>query len=302
MSLNALSKIVATCAISIITTYTYSAPSQALTEKMQTMGKVKEVKAFNGGLTSWILEAKNGKHAVFFTTQDESVILHGTVWEASTKKNISDPLKIEAKKLNKPLNTSITQTKANLADAYNHPVFRAIKTLRGFKEGKGSENDTVYIIYDPRCQYCHETFNQTRSYVQAGATIKWIPALVLNQSENGKQLAAGILRNPSEKNLNKMFNGSTDEINSVKVIPTVNEIAELEKHLGALQSIFYYHEDIVSMPKDERDQREASKKAGQSVTPLTAGVPVAIYVNKKTGEVEARRGTSETAALDYIFK
>ena len=302
MYLNTLKKIVATCAISIITTYSYSAPSQALTSKMQTMGKVKEVKAFKGGLTSWILEAPNGKNAVFFTTADESVILHGTAWDAANKKNISDPLKIAAKKLNTTNSRPQVQATNNLTNAYNHPVFKAIKTLSGFKEGKGSENDTVYIIYDPRCKYCHETFNLTRSYIKAGATIKWIPALVLNQSENGKQLAAGILRNPSVSTLNKAFNGSDAEINSVKVIPTPEELSELNKHLGALQSIFFYHEDIVAMPQDERELRDAAKKNGQSLPPLTAGVPVAIYVNKKTGTVEARRGTSESSVLDYIFK
>lgn len=301
MYLNTLSKIVATCAISIITTYSYAAPSHTLTSKMQTMGKVKEVKQFKGGLTSWILEAPNGKNAVFFTTADESVILHGTAWEAATKKNISDPLKIAAKKLN-TTNLQTAKKPINLADGYNHPVFKAIKTLSGIKEGKANENDTVYIIYDPRCKYCHETFNLTRNYVKAGATIKWIPALVLNQSENGKQLAAGILRNPTIKTLNKAFNGTDDEINSVKVIPTPKELAELDKHSGALNSIFYYHEDIVAMPQDERELREASKKNGQSLPPLTAGVPVAIYVNKKTGKVEARKGTSETSVLDYIFK
>ena len=54
--------------------------------------------------------------------------------------------------------------------------------------------------------------------------------------------------------------------------------------------------------KEDREQREAIRSAGQKPQPLTAGVPVAIFVNKKTGKVEARRGTSETATLDYIFK
>nr|WP_317187909.1 hypothetical protein [Acinetobacter gerneri]WNL65481.1 hypothetical protein GPGIFMOB_00432 [Acinetobacter gerneri] len=65
MLLNNFTKIVASCAISIITISTYVAPSQDLTSKMQKMGKVKEVKPFSGGLTSWILEAPNGKNAVF---------------------------------------------------------------------------------------------------------------------------------------------------------------------------------------------------------------------------------------------
>ena len=98
MLLNNFTKIVASCAISIITISTYAAPAQDLTSKMQKMGKVKEVKPFSGGLTSWILEAPNGKNAVFFTTSDEKVILHGTAWDSATKKNISEPLKLTAKK------------------------------------------------------------------------------------------------------------------------------------------------------------------------------------------------------------
>lgn len=49
MLLNNFTKIVASCAISIITISTYAAPSQDLTSKMQKMGKVKEVKPFSGG-------------------------------------------------------------------------------------------------------------------------------------------------------------------------------------------------------------------------------------------------------------
>lgn len=65
------------------------------------------------------------------------------------------------------------------------------------------------------------------------------------------------------------------------MIPTPQELAELDKHLGALQSIFFYHEDIVAMPKEDREQREAIRSAGQKPQPLTAGVPVAIFVNKR---------------------
>lgn len=43
MLLNNFTKIVASCAISIITISTYAAPSQDLTSKMQKMGKVKKL-------------------------------------------------------------------------------------------------------------------------------------------------------------------------------------------------------------------------------------------------------------------
>lgn len=306
MQLKSLTKVALVCAIGVFSPWTMAAPSESLKSQMQTMGKIKEVKPFQGGLTSWILEAPNGKNAVFYTTADEQVILHGTAWNAKNKANISNPLKAAAKELNKPkLNASSSSnvsSSANIKDAYNHPVFRAIKTLSGIKEGKGGENETVYIIYDPRCTYCHQTFDHTRSYVSSGATIKWIPALVLNQSENGKQLAAGILRNPNVNTLNKAFNGSDAEINSLKVIPTAAELQTLEKHLGALQSIFYYHEDIVAMPQEEKEQRAAMRQKGLTPEPINPGVPVAIFVNKRTGKVEARRGTSDLATLDYIFK
>ncbi len=51
------------------------------------------------------------------------------------KKNISEPLKLTAKKMNTPARQP-TASVGNLASAYNHPVFKAVKTLSGFKRGE----------------------------------------------------------------------------------------------------------------------------------------------------------------------
>lgn len=279
-------------------------PSDNLTKRMQALGTIVETKPFSGGLNSWILKAPNGKHSVFYTTADEKVLINGTAWDSVSKKNISDPLKNKAKALNATANTqaSTTAKNQNVSNGYSHPVFTAVKHLKGIKEGRGNDNDTVYIIFDPRCTYCHQAFNNSRSYVAKGATIKWIPALALGESASALQISAGLLRSNSIKSLEKSFNGTDSEINSVKAIPTSSESASINQSLEYLKSAFFFHEDVIAMPADERAQRDAIRKNNpDALTPLNPGVPAAIFVNKRTGKVEVRKGVSETETLNYIF-
>lgn len=46
-------------------------------------------------------------------------------------------------------------------------------------EGNPNAKNILYIFLDPNCGYCHLTWLATRPYVEAGATVKWIPVSFL---------------------------------------------------------------------------------------------------------------------------
>jgi thiol:disulfide interchange protein DsbG len=74
----------------------------------------------------------------------------------------------------------------------------ALDKLLAFTEGDsdGVPADTVYIMFDPRCPYCHEAFRNVRDYVKAGRRIKWIPVPILGNKEQGEKIIAAIQAKP----------------------------------------------------------------------------------------------------------
>lgn len=292
--MNILKKALIPLALIAISGASMAAPSASLKKQMAEMGSVQKVEPFVSGLTAWTIKAKNQKEAIFFTTADEKTIIHGTVYNAKDKKNLSNQLK--QNKIKPQGQKQILSS----AKGYDHEVFKAVKKLHGVVDGNKENPNTVYVLYDPRCLYCHQAFNKTREYVKNGASIKWIPLLAINQSENGKQMAAGLLRKNSIEAINSAFNGSDKEKNSIKVIPTSKELETINLHNEFLKAVFFHHEDIVIVPHDEKMERKNLREKGLTPPPLKPGVPLAIFVNKQ-GVLEARRGISEDIALQYIF-
>jgi protein-disulfide isomerase len=74
----------------------------------------------------------------------------------------------------------------------------ALDNLLAFTEGDsdGAVADTVYIMFDPRCPYCHEAFRNVRDYVKAGRRIKWIPVPILGNKDQGEAIIAAIQAKP----------------------------------------------------------------------------------------------------------
>jgi len=55
-------------------------------------------------------------------------------------------------------------------------------------EGKGPH--VVYIFFDPNCPYCHQLYDDTRSWVKAGKVqLRWIPVGTLTATSAGKAAA-----------------------------------------------------------------------------------------------------------------
>lgn len=250
-------------------------------------GKVVDSRAVGeGGLVAWTVQAPNGQRVELYTTPDASVIFTGIVWDAKTGKNISDAF------LPKQQSTSLAAAPAVAAPSNEHkasalegkytgPIPESIKTvasLDGVQEGKGSPANTVYIIFDPRCHYCHDAYALTRKYVQKGYSIKWIPTLALGQPESGAPVAAAILQSRSPVDELAKVMTSAYPFGGIRATPTKATLQELGMNLSFLFAAFQ-----------------------NSHTSGPAGVPVAFYIDHRTGKPTMMTGVSQQVVLDDIF-
>jgi thiol:disulfide interchange protein DsbG len=270
-------------------------PSSQLKNKMAEFGNVKSVAATESkGVYAWTLE-KGGKTLVLFNTPDEKHVFKGTIWRLSDKKVISNTYAVDslkyasedfknrvlkanglAKKTNNSLDVMSYNSSGHLNLKWNKTTVPAsiqmLDSLAGVKEGKGKPVDTLYIIYDPRCPWCHEAFEATRKYVKMGYSIKWIPTAALGASEAGYGLASAVLQNPNM--LAKAFEKDRKYI----VKPTNKNIEDLDYNLTFL--------------------REALKAQTGSEK---AQVPAGFFLNKQTGRPQITFGLSEKEVLESLF-
>jgi thiol:disulfide interchange protein DsbG len=237
-----------------------------------------------GGLVAWTVE-KNGRTVELYTTPDMSVIFTGIIWDAKTGKNISDQfLPSQA------LPTPGAPTAATVAASAPPPEVgavegtykgaipesvKAVASLQGIQEGKGDQGNTVYIMFDPRCHYCHDAYALTRKYVKKGYSIKWIPTLALGEVESGAPVAAAIMQaKDSEQVLAQTMTGMPVQ----PVAPNNTTMKTLGTNLSYLFAAF--------------------QNSGQSDR---AGVPVAFYVDHHTGKATMMQGVSSQIVLDKVF-
>lgn len=244
-----------------------------------------------GGLTAWTLE-RDGKQVIMYTTADSKAVISGIVWDTSTGQNLSDQFitpNLIAK--NASAATAITQQVANgqqlqtgqnivgmLDGKFTGEVpkpIKAIESLAGIKEGSGPVEDTVYIIFDPRCPYCKKSYNLTRKYIDMGYTIKWIPSLALGQDETAQNTLAAMMQS---KDAVKLFRDHMEGKSIEPATADTKTIGDLKTNLAYMFAAF--------------------KNSGEQGAP---GVPVAFFVNHLTGKAHMLMGTSEQAVLDSIF-
>lgn len=287
--------------VSLCTSMVYAAPSSELQNRMKAMGNVQEFQTISGGLTAWTISTKSGKVAVFYTTPDEKVLIKGSLWNTSDRKNLSDNINLKAlnyaspefqkRVLSNTTQTTTAQAKQNskpqavqqnftaeIVGKFNGPTPEIIKVLdqaAGYKEGKGNATDTLYVFYDPRCKWCHEAYYTTRKYVSKGFTIKWLPTLALGQSESGYRMAASILQAPKADSLEKIFN--RDE--SYQVDPTEKSRKNIDTNLEHLLALV----------------------AGFEGKGARVSVPTGFYLNKRTGKIKKVEALSESINLEMVF-
>ncbi len=268
---------------------TVAAPSGADTPaaRVGRYGKIVDAKPVGlGGLVAWTVEATNGQTVVLYTTPDASVVFTGILWDAKTGKNISDQF------LPRPSTSAMTPAVAAAAATpnehkasalegkYTGAIPEAIKTvasLDGIQEGKGNASNTVYIIFDPRCHYCHAAYALTRKYVKDGFAIKWIPSLALGDPSSGAPVVASIMQSKRPvQELARVMTSASPLGNDAKPTKTTMEL--LAKNLSFLFAAF-----------------ENSHSSGP------AGVPVAFYIDHRTGKPTMMTGVSSQVVLDDIF-
>lgn len=244
-----------------------------------------------GGLTAWTVE-KNGRRVVLYTTGDGQAVISGIVWESLTGRNLSDQfVQNPARNVTPPLGASTApstpQTSAvsastqgaALVGKYTGAIPESIKTidsLVGFKEGKGGQADTLYIIFDPRCPFCRKAYSFTREYVKRGFSIKWIPAVVLGNPSQGSALAATILQSKPDQQAEALRRvlGNKEEIVTE---PTKATLETLERNAAFFFAAF----------QNNRVEQ--------------AGVPAAFFLDKRTGKPRMMTGISEMPVIEEIF-
>lgn len=236
------------------------------------------------GLTAWTVE-KGGRKVVLFTTPDAEALFTGVVWEAATGRNLSDQFvaqanaKVTVPTVAQPVVQGQSDASVRVASAFDGKFtgaipesMKTVDSLAGVKEGKGGIADTLYIIIDPRCSYCRKTYSITREYVKKGYSIKWIPAVALGDPANGLPLAATILQSEDREVIGRLLANHEQ----IKTQPTKATEEALRKNLEFMFATFAQN--------------------GQE-----AGVPVAFFIDRRTGKARMTTGVSETVILEDIF-
>lgn len=248
-----------------------------------------------GGLTQWTVISKSGKTVKLYTTADGKALVSGVVWNLESGANVSEAAAMPMPTTGADPNYAarLPQVVAPAAPTSNlvtgkhvlpaafdgkapSQIPEAIKLvdgLAGFKEGKGGPADTLYVIIDPRCPYCRSAYLKTREHVAKGMTIKWIPTSALGRPEQGMPLATTILRSKDPAVLDRVL-GKHEQIATT---PQKEDVDALNNNLDFMFEAF---------------------KQNNEPSP---GVPVAFFVDRRSGKARMMMGLSEQAVIDDIL-
>lgn len=164
-------------------------------------------------------------------------------------------------------------------DGEIHPLIDILDDLRGFKYDESvAPEDTVYIVYDPRCPYCHQLFDKvsTVNLKEKGITIKWLPTTALGDSEEARKLGAMGLQSKSVQDFAKTFESN---VNTSGVVVSADNEDALNENLGFLF--------------------EASNQTFGPEFPKS--VPAAFFIDKQTGAPNMMYAASEEETFKQIF-
>jgi thiol:disulfide interchange protein DsbG len=227
------------------------------------------------GLNVWQVE-KGATKTVFYTSADNKVLMSGVLWDADTGSNISD------KYINHDMVIPLAAASvpagavpASAPTAIKSLALSGVARLAGIKEGNGSVDRTLFVMFDPRCPYCHNVFKKTRQFVANGGTIKWIPTTILGDKANGVKLVADIMQasNPIDAMAKAMLGVGRQTGSATPNSTTAKAVADNEAYFFAAF--------------------ESNAGAGQ------AGVPVAFFQTATGPQMVS--GIDDDALLKRIF-
>lgn len=239
-----------------------------------------------GGLNVWKVQ-RDGTLTVLYTTPDNMVLLSGVLWNAASGANLSDTYitpemtvapqdKAGMASLPAPVAMQASQAAKQLYSSTKpSEAIKGIATLSGIKEGKAAIDKTLYIIFDPRCPYCHAVYAKTRAYVKNGGTIKWIPTTILGDRFNGSRMVADIMQSPHPARV--LADVMTKTMSSGSTSPD----ADTQKAINENEAYFFA-------------AFQKNKGAGQP------GVPVAFF-ETRDGAPQMVSGISDDALLNHIL-
>jgi|GEM_PF-4770445 hypothetical protein len=195
----------------------------------------------NDSVIAWLVKSGNQKK-VLFSNYKASYLWAGDMWRSNDGENISSGITVEYMEKNgsqyipsnpsgaavltapAPAPTPIPETidsnkgvgtaKFIMDGKWVGDVPDVLKKLDSFssiKEGSGEAGDTVYIFIDPRCPWCHKTYQNTRVIVKKGYTIKWIPTNLLG----GDVLSSAIIDSNDLRVFNLIMTTPTQSLSSL---------------------------------------------------------------------------------------
>lgn len=227
----------------------------------------------------------NSGQSVIYATKDGNYLIMGDIYDLDGR-----PLFNEELILNNQAGVSDVSTEeATIAQVVGEyqgevpDVFNYLDSLGGYKEDPSKAvEDTVYVIYDPRCPYCHEMFRKTRNInlAEKGVTIKWLPTVALG--------------NPSGEN--------SDAEKLATQGLHIKNAEEFAQTLGGDATV----PNIQVSDKDREQLKENLAMLFGSIEELHGkdhpkAVPTAFYLDKKTGKPRLLIGPNEDKALKMIF-
>jgi thiol:disulfide interchange protein DsbG len=249
-----------------------------LKSRVGQFGKILQSKElYEYKLTAWLVQAPNGKKMTFYTTSDGKSIFSGLIWDLKTKQKLNANLTSteSAVLIDHPINEAVHETslldplyKGNLPES-----IAAVDSLGGIKIGSAPAGGTLYIIIDPRCPYCHQAYDALKPYMDKGFSIKWIPTVALGKSEDALEMANAILHAKNRADLDLIM---------------TNPKAHTKKLTGA---------DRETLQRNLLFMFQAFQHSSNE----NAGVPVAFFVDKNSGQPRMMMGISETAVIETIL-
>lgn len=161
-------------------------------------------------------------------------------------------------------------------------VISLLDNLKGFKEDPSVKpEDTVYIIYDPRCPYCHGLFDKIHNEIdlkQKKITVKWLPTVALGAKGDNDPVIARAAYGFVAKNLEEFSNSFAN-----KPVPEFKVTDQMKVDLNDNLEFLY-----------EASNRTFGESASKSV-------PAVFFLDKQTGVPQMMYGASEDTVFKNIF-
>lgn len=161
-------------------------------------------------------------------------------------------------------------------------VIGLLDNLKGFKEDPSVKpEDTVYIIYDPRCPYCHGLFEKIHNEIdlkQKKITVKWLPSVALGAKGDNDPVIARAAYGFVAKSLEEFSNSFAN-----KPIPEFKVTDQMKVDLNDNLEFLY-----------EASNRTFGESASKSV-------PAVFFLDKQTGVPQMMYGASEDTVFKNIF-